>query len=80
MPKKITAKTPVEINFQDQFTALEKITADFEAGKYDLETGLKKFEEGLQLANNLKRYLHEVEQRIETIKTKYHDPASTKKN
>lgn len=76
MPK----KNQSDINFQDQFTALEKITTDFEAGKYDLETGLKKFEEGLQLANNLKRYLDKVEQRIETIKTKYHDPASTKKS
>lgn len=71
MPK----KTNASIHFQDQFSALEKITTDFEDGKYDLETGLKKFEEGLQLANNLKHYLQQVEQRIETIKTKYHDPA-----
>lgn len=80
MAKKITPKSTTTINFQDQFTALEKITTDFETGKYDLETGLKKFEEGLQLANNLKHYLQEVEHQIEVIKTKYHEPTSKKPN
>ncbi len=75
MPKKTTQKSTTHLNFQDQFTALETIANDFETGKYDLEMGLKKFEEGLQLANNLKRYLQQVEQRVETIKTKYHGSA-----
>jgi exodeoxyribonuclease VII small subunit len=74
--KKITKKT--DFNFQQQFEALEHITADFEAGNYNLETGLKKFEEGLQLAQQLKQYLTTVENQIETIKSKYTDELTPK--
>ncbi|MBI2415830.1 MAG: exodeoxyribonuclease VII small subunit [Candidatus Kerfeldbacteria bacterium] len=70
MPKK-SAK--VVNDFQEQFSALEKITSDFEAGKYDLATGLKKFEEGLQLAQALKQHLTDVENNIAVIKGKYHE-------
>lgn len=63
-------------DFQKQYEALEKITDDFEAGKYDLETGLKKFEEGLKLAKDLKAYLEEVEHSIKTIKGKYRELTS----
>lgn len=70
MAKKATA------DFQKQYEALEKITDDFEAGKYDLETGLKKFEEGLKLAKDLKAYLEEVEHSIKTIKGKYRELTS----
>lgn len=76
------AKIPTKklSNFQDQFVALEKITADFESGKYDLETGLKKFEEGLQLAQQLKQYLAAAENKIETIKDKYRDVTTAHDN
>ncbi len=73
MAKKIAKN---EADFEAQFRALEKITADFEAGKFDLATGLKKFEAGLALAQTLKQHLTEVEQTIETIKGKYHELAS----
>ncbi len=63
-------------DFQKNYDALEKITADFEAGKYNLETGLKKFEEGLDLAKQLKQYLEEVEHSIKTIKGKYRELTS----
>ena len=62
-----------KFDFQKQFTALEKITDDFESGKYDLETGLKKFEEGLALAQSLKTHLEDVENKIEVIKGKYNE-------
>ena len=62
--------------FQDQFKALEQIATDFEQGKYDLTNGLTKFEEGLKLAKNLKEQLTEVENKITTIKGKYHELAS----
>ncbi len=74
MAKKATA------DFQKQYEALEKITDDFEAGKYDLETGLKKFEEGLKLAKDLKAYLEEVEHSIKTIKGKYRELTSETTN
>lgn len=67
-------------DFQKQYDALEKITAGFESGKYNLETGLKKFEEGLELAKQLKAYLEEVEQSIKTIKGKYRELTSETAN
>lgn len=70
------AKKTVSLDFQKQFSALEKITADFEAGKYNLDAGLKKFEEGLGLAQKLKTYLEDVENKIETIKQKYNELTS----
>ena len=70
----MTKKTTTD--FQKQYEALEKITDDFEAGNYNLETGLKKFEEGLALAKQLKAYLEEVEHSIKTIKGKYRELTS----
>ena len=67
-------------DFQKNYDALEKITADFESGKYNLETGLKKFEEGLELAKQLKTYLEEVEHSIKTIKGKYRELTSETKD
>lgn len=69
MAKKTTTKPTFD--FQKQFSMLEKITDDFESGKYDLETGLKKFEEGLAIAQELKAHLEQVENKIEIIKGKY---------
>lgn len=65
-------------NFQKRYETLEKITSDFEAGNYGLETGLKKFEEGLKIAQELKTYLEEVEHSIKTIKGKYRELTSEK--
>lgn len=66
----------IGFDFQKQYETLEKITADFEAGKYSLEVGLKKFEEGLKIAQELKTYLEEVEHSIKTIKGKYRELTS----
>ena len=65
-----------EIDFQKEFAKLEKITDAFEAGKYDVEAGLAKFEEGLQIAQALQEHLGGVENRIEEIKNQYHELAS----
>ncbi|MDP3970467.1 MAG: exodeoxyribonuclease VII small subunit [bacterium] len=79
MPKKKSKITTEKkenkkaVDFQKQFNLLETITADFEAGKFDLEKGLEKFEEGLKIAQDLKEHLEEVENKIETIKGKYND-------
>lgn len=74
MPKLSPKKTAVD--FQKQFAALEKITEEFESGKYSLEVGLKKFEEGLALAQELKEYLATVENKIESIKQNYNELTS----
>ncbi len=76
--KKTSEKTPEKtaVDFQKQFVALERITEEFEAGKYSLEVGLKKFEEGLALAQELKDYLATVENKIESIKQNYNELTS----
>lgn len=58
-------------SFQKQFEELEKIVAAFEAGKFDLDDGLEKFEEGLKIATELKKRLKEAENRLEEIKVKF---------
>lgn len=67
----MTQKSP---SFQQQFEKLEKITEELEGENVDLDVGLKKFEEGLAIAQELKKRLSQVEQKIETIKEKFnHD-------
>ncbi|MFA6475547.1 MAG: exodeoxyribonuclease VII small subunit [Patescibacteria group bacterium] len=73
----MTKKT--KFDFQKNYDALERITNDFEAGKYNLEEGLTKFEEGLKLARELKVYLAEVNQSVQTIKGKYRELTSESK-
>lgn len=58
-------------SFQKQFEELEKIVAAFESGKFDLDEGLEKFEEGLKIATELKKRLKEAENRLEEIKVKF---------
>jgi len=79
---KSTSKRPAKrFDFNKKFVALEDITQNFSDGKYDVETGLQKFEEGLQLAQELKEYLENVENTIESIKGKYHElTQDTEKN
>ena len=58
-------------SFQKQFEELEKIVASFEAGKFDLDEGLEKFEEELKIASELKKRLKEAENKLEQIKVKF---------
>lgn len=58
-------------SIRQQFEALEKIVAQFEQGQLDVEDGLEKFEQGLQLATDLKKQLSSVEVKIEIMKKKY---------
>lgn len=58
-------------SIRQQFEALEKIVAQFEQGQLDVEDGLEKFEQGLQLATDLKKQLASVEVKIESMKKKY---------
>ncbi len=60
-------------SFQQQFERLEKITEELESEDVDLDAGLKKFEEGLTIAQELKKRLSDVEKKIEVIKEKFHN-------
>jgi len=58
-------------DFAKSYQKLEEITEQFESGKFSLEDGLKKFEEGLALAAECKEYLKQVENKIIEIKKKF---------
>lgn len=55
----------------DDFAALQQIVTAFEKDGLSLDESLVKFEEGLQLAQRVKRTLEGVEQKIVTLKKKY---------
>jgi exodeoxyribonuclease VII small subunit len=58
-------------SFSDVFKELEEITEWFENDKVDLETGLVKFERGLELAGECKKMLKNIENKVEEIKKKF---------
>ena len=60
-----------KFDFAKSYQKLEEITGQFESGKFSLEDGLKKFEEGLELAAECKEYLKQVENKIIEIKKKF---------
>lgn len=57
--------------FAEAFTELESITEWFETQDVDLDEGLKKFERGLELAQQLKQKLADVENTVVTLKKKF---------
>jgi len=60
-----------KFDFAKAYKELEEITSQFERGNLSLEDGLKKFEEGLELAAECKEYLKQVENKIIEIKKKF---------
>lgn len=62
-------------DFGAKLQELEAITEWFESDEVDLNAALAKFERGMQLADELKRELAQIENRVETIKAKFDAPA-----
>lgn len=61
-----------ELDFASAFLKLEQITQWFDSQEsMDLDEGLKKFEQGLELADSLKKTLTEVENKVEQIKKRF---------
>lgn len=60
-----------EISFQQAFVELEKLTEWFETEEVDLDEGLKKYEQGLELAEICKKKLSEVENKVTKLKKKF---------
>lgn len=54
-------------NFEDAMARLEKITHELEAGELSLEQSLKRFDEGVKLAEFCNRTLNEAEKRVEIL-------------
>jgi exodeoxyribonuclease VII small subunit len=63
-------------DFGTKLKELEAITAWFESDEVDLDAALAKFERGMQLADELKRELQRVENRVEKIKARFDGPAA----
>jgi exodeoxyribonuclease VII small subunit len=70
----MTKRIPSEkINLQKAFQDLEQLTEELQGQDTDLEKSLAAFERGLQLAEQVKSRLMEIENRLETIRLKYKD-------
>lgn len=66
----MTAKESKKFNFAQAYADLQKTVEWFEKGEVDLEEGIKKFEDGLKLVCELKKYLQTVENKVKQIKEK----------
>lgn len=53
-----------DLNFEESIEQLNKIADDLEKGEIDLETSVKKFEEGMELAKKCNKILENAEKRI----------------
>lgn len=71
--KKTNDQNISQLNLTDAFKELEQLTAEFESGQVDLESGIPKFKRGLQLAKYLKGELGKIELEIEQIKEEFKD-------
>lgn len=67
----MTAKITSKINFAKSYDELQKLVEWFEKGEVDLEEGVEKFEEGIKLVGELKRYLDNIEAKVKQIKVKF---------
>src|SRR5665213_2685741 len=63
-------------DFGAKLKELETITEWFESDEVDLNAALAKFERGMQLADELKRELQQVENRVEKIKARFDAPTA----
>ena len=52
----MAAKSSNKVSFSKSYSELQKIVEWFEKGDVDLEEGVKKFEEGIALVQDLKKY------------------------
>ena len=59
-----------EIKFEEALKKLEKIVADLEAGKLPLDESLKKYEEGIRLAQSCSKILETAQKKVEVLTKK----------
>ena len=71
LPKK--RQEPAPQTFEAGFKKLEALVLEFERGNLDLETGLIKFKEALKIAEECKKRLDEVENKVVAIKKQFAD-------
>ena len=56
-----------DINFEDNMKKLEEIANELEKGDLDLDTSVKKFEEGMKISKDCSKLLEDAEKRITII-------------
>jgi exodeoxyribonuclease VII small subunit len=54
-------------NFEESLAKLEKITAELESGELSLEESLKRFDEGVKLAELCNRKLDEAQSKVNLL-------------
>lgn len=64
-------------NFEDSLSRLEIITSELESGDLSLEDSLKKFDEGVKLAEFCNKKLDEAHKKINLLMKKNGDIVST---
>lgn len=68
MPKKTD-----QTSLQDQINELENLVTWFEQDDVDLEEAIAKFEQGSQLAEQIKERLNSLENKITVLKQRFDD-------
>lgn len=63
--------TAKKINFTKAYEELEQIVADFESRELDLEKDIPRFERGMELAQQLKQRLREIENVVTEVTHKF---------
>ena len=67
---------PKELKYEDALKRLEKLVAELDKSELDLETRLKKFEEGTKLARTLLKRLDQAKKKVQMlVKTQVGDAA-----
>jgi exodeoxyribonuclease VII small subunit len=56
-----------ELPFEEALTRLEALVGELEGGRVSLDESMKKFSEGMQLANQCSKKLAEAEKKIEIL-------------
>ncbi len=56
-----------EVKYEDALKRLEKLVAELDRSELDLETRLKKFEEGTKLARVLVKKLDQAKKKVELL-------------
>jgi exodeoxyribonuclease VII small subunit len=56
-----------EVNFESSLRRLEAIVSELEADELDLNEALKRYEEGVQLANVCSKMLHDAELKVQEL-------------
>ena len=58
---------PTELKYEEALKRLEKLVAELDRAELDLETRLKKFEEGTKLARVLLKKLDQAKKKVEVL-------------